>query len=252
MKTSIAALLIAALTLTAGCAGRGAGTGSGGGADGIHDPFEASNRRVHAFNKRLDSGSGSGGGLYARALPEDVRGAVSRISENLTEPGSLVNHLFQGDLPGVARNVGRFAVNSTFGFAGLFDVAAEAGIAKDDSDFGETLYVWGAPEGAYLELPVLGPSTQRDAAGRVVDLFTNPLSNAMTPRQRAGAFALRVGKKLDDRARLGNTIDAVLYDSADSYAQARLIYLQNRRFELGDSTTGAAEADPMALDTEGF
>ena len=111
--------------------------------------------------------------------------------------------------------------------------------------FGGTLAAWGAPEGAYLELPLLGPSTQRDAAGKVVDLFTNPLSYVLVAPERHAGTVARVFDRVGTRDRFGDTIDSVLYESADSYAQTRLIYLQSRRFELGDAASGAY-ADPYA------
>lgn len=253
MKSFAVILGMVALCGVAGCSL----PGPDGAPDGIHDPYEVQNRKVHAFNKRLDSGSdgASGGGIgstYASVVPPFARAGVSNFSENLTEPGSLVNHMMQGDIGGAGINLLRFALNSTLGLGGLINVASDGGIPEADTDFGETLYVWGVPEGAYLELPILGPSTERETTGRIVDLFTNPLSARMSHEQRLGALGARVAEKLDDRARFGDSIDSVLYGSADSYAQARLIYLQNRRFELGDTTSGPVEDDPLALDTEGF
>ena len=145
----------------------------------------------------------------------------------------------------------RFVINSTLGFGGLFDVASDFGIEDHETDFGETLHVWGAGEGAYVELPFLGPSTQRDAVGKVVDLFTNPLSYTLDDPESYYGPVASVASGLGNRGRFSDTIDSILYDSADSYAQARLIYLQNRRFELGQEDQGA-EIDPFELDTSGF
>ena len=87
---------------------------------------------------------------------------------------------------------------------------------------------------AYLELPFLGPSTQRDAFGIVVDVLTNPVSPALETSQRAIPPVLFLLERLDDRDRYGDAVNALLYDSLDSYAQARSLYLQNRRFELDE------------------
>ena len=108
------------------------------------------------------------------------------------------------------------------------------GLPARESDFGQTLHVWGVDEGAYLELPFLGPSTQRDATGDVVDFVLNPLRYAELDEARAAITAAQVGEGLGDRYRLSVVIDEVLYQSADSYAQTRSLYLQNRRFELGE------------------
>lgn len=210
--------------------------------DGINDPFEQQNRNVHAFNKSVDRAvlrPLSRG--YNQVVPDEMQVMVNNFSANLSTPGKVVNNLLQGDVRGALSNTTRFLLNSTIGFAGLVDVGQIAGVQEVDADFGQTLHVWGFGEGAYLEMPFRGPSTQRDAVGRIVDLFTNPVSSALTDTQneiRIGARALDV---VGDRGRFGETIDSVLYDSADSYAQSRLIYLQSRRFALGRS--GAADYD---------
>ena len=112
--------------------------------------------------------------------------------------------------------------------------------------------MWGAGEGAYIELPLLGPSNQRDSVGLLVDFFTNPLSYVgLDSPEKYFSAGTRIARGLSTRGRFSDTVDSVLYDSADSYAQGRLIGSQNRRFELGDEDA-TAEIDPFALDTEGF
>ena len=217
--------------------------------DGINDPFEERNRKIHAFNKSIDQAilrPASRG--YNKVLPPEMRMMVDNFSANLSGPGLVVNNLLQGNFKGAIANTYRFALNSTLGFAGLVDVAEMAGVSEVDTDFGETLHVWGVGEGRYVETPFRGPSTQRDTVGRVVDFFTNPLSYAMsgsTNDYRLGARALDI---IGDRGRFGDTIDSVLYDSADSYAQSRLIYLQSRRFALGRSGEATYD-DPYATGT---
>ncbi|KNG94705.1 hypothetical protein ATO11_04755 [Pseudaestuariivita atlantica] len=201
----------------------------------FNDPYEAANRKRHEFNKRIDRtlvrpvarrvSKGDGDGTAGRV--------VSNFASNLSMPQAVVNHVLQGDLNNATRMTARFLLNSTFGFGGLADIATEAGLPEEDTDFGATLHAWGVGEGAYLELPVFGPSTERDAAGMVVDLFTDPLGSVLTARQANIARAARIAGKVADRGRFGDTLDSILYDSADSYAQARLIYLLNRRDELG-------------------
>lgn len=213
--------------------------------DGINDPYEAQNRAIHGFNKGLDKNvvrPVSKG--YAAAVPYEIRDRVNDFSTNLSMPGVFINSLLQADFRGAGLATTRFVINTTVGIFGIVDVASELKIPEVDTDFGETLAVWGVGEGAYIEMPVFGPSTQRDAVGFVTDFFTNPLTlftidtspeQYIPPTARAGAF-------LNDRERLSGTIDSILYESADSYAQSRSIYLQNRRFELG--TDDATEDDP--------
>jgi phospholipid-binding lipoprotein MlaA len=200
----------------------------------VSDPFEAQNRRFHAINKGADRYAlRPASRLYGRGVPGPLREGVSNFAENLSTPGSVVNDVLQGEVEDAGHNFFRFAINSTLGVAGLFDPATSIGLPERESDFGQTLHVWGAPEGAYLELPLLGPSTQRDFAGRVVDVVLNPLRHAASDEVRQAATLAEIGDGLDTRYRFGNTIDSILYDSADSYLQTREAYLQNRRFELG-------------------
>lgn len=215
-------------------------------ASGINDPYEAENRTRHEFNRKLDRAllrpAGKG---YVQVVPQPVQQGVSNFAANLGEPSHFVNHLLQGNVEGAVMNTIRFAVNTTIGLGGLVDMAGTLGIPEFDTDFGETLYTWGVGEGAYVELPVLGPSTQRDTVGRVVDLFTNPLTNSLPKPERYYARGTSVASRLGDRGRFSETVDSILYESADSYAQSRLIYLQNRRFRLGGSGADAYD-DPYS------
>jgi phospholipid-binding lipoprotein MlaA len=145
------------------------------------------------------------------------------------------------------QNTFRFLLNSTLGIAGLFDVAQSFGLPEAHTDFGETLHVWGVGEGAYLELPLLGPSTERDALGRVVDIVFDPVTTVLSGRDASVATAFTLGSKVGDRLRFGGAVDSVLYESADSYAQSRLLYLQSRRHQLSGQEENDAEAfDPYA------
>ncbi|MEM8655153.1 MAG: VacJ family lipoprotein [Pseudomonadota bacterium] len=220
--------------------------------DGIYDPYEAQNRRNHEFNRDLDRNLVRPVAIgYSSALPDGVEDSVSNFARNLGEPSVTVNSLLQGDLRGAGISTIRFITNSTVGLLGFFDPASELGIGAHDTDFGETLFVWGVGEGPYVELPFIGPSTARNATGKVVDLFTNPLTYVIDSPERYYGTAAAAGSGLSRRGRFSETVDSILYDSADSYAQARLIWLQNRRFELGEAEAGA-EIDPFELDTEGF
>lgn len=216
----------------------------------VNDPFETQNRRVHAFNKALDARVIGPAARLASGREDrgpDGPGAMDPVinaGANLSLPGKVANSLLQGRPEPAIKNFFRFAVNTTLGIGGLFDPAGrDFGLPEQDTDFGETLAVWGVPEGAYLELPVLGPSTQRDAVGRVVDLVIDPLHHLLHRDAAWAALGLRAASKAGDRARFGDTVDSVMQDSADSYAQLRLIYLMHRRYELNE---GGTEIDPYA------
>lgn len=238
-----ALLLAASLSLAACATSQDVATRS----DGINDPYEAQNRKVHTFNKGFDKNLFRPVSQGYGVVPVEMRNTVNNFSENLGMPGVAVNSLLQGDLRGTGLATVRFIMNTTIGLGGFFDAADELNIPAHTTDFGETLAVWGVDEGAYIELPFLGPSTQRATAGLVVDFFTNPLTYStidgdarIIPPTAKGVAAL------NDRERFSDSFDSVLYDSADSYSQSRLIYLQNRRFQLGLDT--ADDADPYAAD----
>ncbi|MCY4178786.1 MAG: VacJ family lipoprotein [Litoreibacter sp.] len=200
---------------------------------GINDPYEAGNRKVHAFNRGLDQAIVRPvANAYGTATPSPARRAVSNVAETLGLPATIMNDLLQFNIGDAGANTFRFLINATFGLAGTIDVATEAGIAENSSNFGETLYTWGAKEGAYVELPVLGPNTVRSTTGLVVDLITNPLNSVFSGTDRAAVTGAGVLAKVDDRYEARELIDEVLYESEDSYSQTRLLYLQNRRFKL--------------------
>lgn len=245
---------LAAMLLVLGLAACGPATLPG--PDVINDPNEARNREVHEFNRGLDRVFlRPVAGAYDNGLPEPAQQGVRNFASNLNQPGYVINNLLQLRLGAAIHNTSRFVINSTIGLAGLFDPASAMGLDERETDFGETMYLWGLPEGDYVELPVLGPSTTRDTVGIVVDTALNPLRHVLDPPERlippvAGALA-GVGA----RAEFADFVDAILYESEDSYAQARLLYLQNRRFELRRNS-GAEEtyegidpfADPFEVD----
>lgn len=211
------------------------------------DPDEAQNRQIHAFNRGLDQAFlRPTSGTYGSVVPRPVRQGVANFAGNLDLPGDVLNSILQGRPGPAAENVLRFALNTTVGIGGLFDPARALGIEGRRTDFGETLHVWGLPEGAYQELPFLGPSTDRDTAGALVDLALNPV-RLILPGRRGNLAALAgIGSRLGDRYEFGQTFDSILYESADSYAQARLLYLQNRRFVLGQTGGEDDFIDPYA------
>ena len=223
--------------------------GTAGPSQAINDPDEAHNRQIHEFNKGVDRAILRPASRAYSVLPDPVERGVSNVAGNLDLPGDVVNSLLQGRPVAALENTARFAVNTTIGIGGLFDPARAMGLDGRQTDFGETLHVWGVSEGVYGEVPFLGPKTERDLVGSVVDVAMNPVRMILPTPERTYATAIKAGSKLGDRARYSDTIDSVLYESADSYAQTRLTHLQNRRFALGQNG-GADDAfiDPYAAD----
>lgn len=222
--------------------------------DQIADADEARNRAAHEINVALDRALlDPTAQAYGNTLPEPIRDGVSNFASNLSQPGYVVNNILQLRLGDAAQNTLRFALNSTIGVAGLFDVATAMGVPEESTDFGETLHIYGVGEGDYVVHPVLGPSTTRDTVGMVVDFALNPLRHYVDAPESRYQTAAGIGAGLNARYNFDTTIDSVLYESADSYTQLRSLYLQQRRFELGganpyDNADPAAAAAAVAAD----
>lgn len=200
------------------------------------DPYEARNRKVHRFNVAMDTflfGNKEKDGIVP-TFPRPIAKGFVNFAENLSAPNDVVNRVLQGRPGKAIETTVRFLVNTTVGIGGLFDPATAMGMEKDETDFGETLTVWGSGEGSYVELPFFGPSTARDTLGMVVDLATDPVTLLLPRPESTYALGAWVVSAAPERQANEAFVEDVLYGSADSYAQARLIYLQNRRYELGE------------------
>jgi phospholipid-binding lipoprotein MlaA len=161
-------ILLIAATL-AGCAT------SNKGAD-YDDPLEGMNRGVYRFNDTLDDyvlepiADG-----YVEYVPQVVRSSVANFFDNVVYLNVIANDFLQAKGMQGLSDTGRFLVNSTVGVGGLFDPATGWGMPRHNEDLGQTLATWGVGDGAYLELPIWGPSTLRDLAGVVMQFALNPL-----------------------------------------------------------------------------
>lgn len=220
-----------------------------------YDPYEERNRRVHEFNLTLDRNLVRPAGIgYSEFLPDDIETPLGRAAGNLSLPSDIVNNILQLEMRSATENFYRFAVNSTLGVFGLFDPATELGMPdRNKTNFGATLHYWGVREGAYLELPFVGPSNERDTAGFFVDLAINPLRYVLNNPWNFISTVAVASDGLSRRGRFSDTIDSILYESADSYAQSKTLYIQNRRFELdGGSDSGFDDPyDDFVPATEG-
>lgn len=215
------------------------------------DPFESVNRVIFEANLQVDRFVLEPvAQAYAALLPDSVRMAIHGVLANLELPISSVNALLQGDMDNAAQALGRFTLNSTFGVAGLFDVAGPEGLERVDEDFGQTLAVWGVESGPYLMAPFIGPTTLRDGAGSAVDIFLDPTSYALplTGAARPSFMAVNV---IDKRAAHLEQVDKARHESLDLYATVRSAYLQRRRNMIGHGLRAETNAaSPYVMEDE--
>jgi phospholipid-binding lipoprotein MlaA len=233
LRLAALVLILCAAALAAGCA-------SGPRANPA-DPLEPFNRGVTRFNDHVDAALLKPvATAYARNVPWPVREGVSNLFGNLGDAWSAVNSLAQLKIANAAQNATRFAFNTVFGLGGVLDIAGEAGIPRHKEDFGSTLARWGVPAGPYLVLPLLGPSTLRDAAALPVDWRGDALSHVTPPADRNALAAARL---VDARAKL-LPLEPMLRDAMDRYMFTRDLYLQHRKAQIqGDEEDGQIPND---------
>ncbi len=214
---------LAASLLLAGCA-------SGPAAD-PRDPLEPLNRSIYQFNVDVDRALlRPVASTYVDVAPAPLRTGVNNFFGNLRDGWSAVNGVLQLRPREATENGMRFALNSTFGLVGLLDVASEMGLERTTLDFGMTLGRWGVPDGPYLMLPLLGPSTLRDTVALPVDGQGNAVGQVGHVPTRNELTALRI---VDQRAGLLRAGDMLQEASLDPYSFLRDSYLQRRHSQIG-------------------
>ena len=173
---------------------------------------------------------------YAKVLPEEARTSVQRFFLNLGVIPRFANSLFQFKFGGAAREVSRFAINTTVGGLGFFDVAKnQFGIEASQEDFGQTLGHYGVGNGAYLVLPFVGPSTVRDTFGFVIDGAMDPKQYLLSGTEN---FAISTGttaaSAVNERSLNLELFEQVDRFSLDLYSAAQDFYLQRREQQIGE------------------
>ena len=197
------------------------------------DPYEKFNRASFYFNGALDFLIIRPLAItYKRVAPRPMREVLHNGFSNLGEPTIFFNDVFQGHAKEAAKTFGRFAMNSTVGVAGAFDVASRSGLPHHDNDFGITLARYGVKSGPYLYLPILGPATVRDGIGLGVSYGIDPFTYIHFPQSTAVYAGRTVGNGLDQRAAADKQIKAITANSLDVYASIRSFYLQNRESDI--------------------
>jgi phospholipid-binding lipoprotein MlaA len=227
MRSSKVAILSAALVCAPVVA---AEQGEGASAD----PWEGFNRTVFEFNDVLDRYAlkpASQG--YQYVTPDLIERGVSNFFGNLGDVRTLVNNALQLKLHDTASDVARITLNSTFGLAGVLDLATPLGLEKHHEDFGQTLGYWGVPSGNYLVLPLFGPSSVRDGVALVPDSYIDPVGEVEHVPTRNSLYGLRL---VDTRAELLKSEGLI---TGDRYLFIRDAYLQRREYQVNDGQINA-------------
>lgn len=201
------------------------------GADGADDPLEGFNRAIFWFNDIVDQAILRPiAWTYGFIMPEVVKQPIRNGFRNLGAPLRFINDMLQGEVTAAGVTGARFIINSTVGVAGLFDIAGDAGLEHQPSDFGQTLYTWGIDSGPYVVLPFFGPSTVRDTVGLVTEFFLDPVPYAIDDSDIS--LGLTIAGGIVKREEVIDDLDALRENSLDYYAALRSAYLQNRAAQL--------------------
>ena len=213
-------------------------------ADEINDPFEDINRVTHSINDKLDNAIAKPvAEVYGEITPEFIQNRVTRFFKNLAEIDTFINQLLQGKPKLALNDLGRFTINSTIGLYGLFDPATKLGLQAHDEDFGQTLGVWGFPDGPYIVLPVIGPSNARDLLSRPISSF---LSGTFAMTDTDVKITLTLLDAIETRERY---LDFEAMMTGDVYTFMKDAYVQSRDYEILD---GEVEDDDFLEDFDDF
>ena len=203
----------------------------------INDPLESVNRAIFSFNEVIMDGFFRPvANTYNEQVPAGARLSVSNFLDNLSAPVTFANDILQFEIKRAGETFVRFFLNSTIGIFGLADVAGESGLVDHNEDFGQTLGAWGVGEGMYLVLPIFGPSSPRDAIGKmVVDPFFDPFGAWISNTERDNLSYAKTGMSgVDEYAGVVDELDQIRKTSIDYYAAIRSLYRQKRKAEISN------------------
>ncbi|HZQ63378.1 MAG TPA: VacJ family lipoprotein [Casimicrobiaceae bacterium] len=205
------------------------------------DPWEPMNRGLYQVHEALDKLILKPAvTVYTAVTPQPLRTGVSNFFNNIDDAFSGINGVLQGKPQKAGDDFGRVLTNTFFGLGGFIDVAGSAGIERGNEDFGQTLAVWGVPQGPYLFIPLLGPSTVRDASGTAVRIYLGPVGDIHDVGWRNAVYIVNV---IDARYQAGDALDVVTTAALDKYTFIRNAYLQRRRYLIYDGKVPPEQED---------
>ncbi len=191
------------------------------------DPLEPMNRSVFAFNEAVDVAVIKPvATVWHDLLPQPLRRGISNFFGNFGDLWSATNLVLQGRLGDGVSDLGRFGTNTVFGVLGFFDIASELGLEKHGEDLGQTLGVWGVPQGAYIIWPLLGPSTLRDSLDIPGSIAFSPATLVTPTSASLGVTSVRFFNLRAELLQATNLLDTI---ALDKYSFTRDAYLQRRR-----------------------
>ena len=238
VKASLAAAALFALAACATAPPPGSDEDQGA---ALADPAEPTNRAVFDANQAVDRAVIKPVAEAYHALPDELKHGIHNVLTNLGEPTVALNDVLQGNVSRASVAVGRFAINTTVGVVGVFDVAGTWGLKHHNADFGQTLGVWGFEPGPFVELPILGPSDLRDAIGLGISFVLSPFFLASGPAALSYAGAgVGASNGVELRADNIDTLDSLESTSVDYYATLRSVYLQRRKALVEEGRTAEA------------
>jgi phospholipid-binding lipoprotein MlaA len=223
----------------------------------VNDPIEPINRTMFGINEYAQIFLMPIAGPYAGLTPQPIKDAVGGVLSNLKSPVVFMNDMLQGEWERALQTVQRFFINSILGVGGVYDVADKHfGIPPHKEDFGQTLAVWGVPEPIYLVIPLIGPSSVRDFAGRFVDDFFDPLTTYDRFSDNDTVEAINAGRTVGSAIHeYGNVmadLEGLRKSSVDFYATIRSIYRQKRNAEImNGKPSGATPLPSFSYDLNG-
>jgi len=210
------------------------------------DPYENTNRTFYKITDAVDRHVLEPvANAYIVNVPSPLRRSIGNFYDNVAYPNVALNAFLQGKVQQGLEDTLRFAINSTIGLFGLFDMATPMGLKQNDEDFGQTLGVWGVDAGSYLFLPFLGPSSRRDVSGIPISVVTNALFYITSAAVFAPIGVLGI---IDKRARLSGSMHIRDQAALDAYLFVREASLQQRRHKIYDGNPPPESYDDPSQD----